>query len=159
MCAVSYRRYNMNKLFKSFVALMMVAVLGMGVAVPAMAAECEATDTELEVVSTTEMENRAGVQIGGISGNTTIRKGHVIGTCYLKERAKTIEVSIDGVSGIVILQFDNDDTGDHRSFTATGGVPHSLTYVSSMDPGDWTVSVLMCENNGSECPFDINFYR
>ena len=150
----------MNKLFKSFVALCMVAVLAIGGSVTAMAAECEAPDTELEVVSTTEMESRFGAQVGGMSGRCTIREGSVIGTCYVGTGAKTIEVTITGVSGIIILKFDNLTTGDHRSFTAIGGqVDHALTYVSTMDSGDLQCSVQMCDNNASNCSYDIGFYR
>ena len=149
----------MNKLFKSFVALMMVAVLGMGVAIPAMAAECEATDTEMEVVSTTEMETRAGTQIGGMSGSCTIRKGSVLGTCYVPNTAKTIEATVWGVNGIVILRFTNEDTGDFRSITLIGGETHSLEYVSYMDKGNWKVTVEMCQNNAGNCSFDIKFFR
>ena len=160
MCAVLYRRYNMNKLFKAFVALMMVAVLGIGVSVPAMAAECEAPDTELEVISTTEMESRLGIQVGGMDGPCTIKAGSVLGTCYVGTGAKTIEVTITGVSGIIILQFDNMDTGDQRTFTAIGGqVEHRLEYVSVLDSGDWRCTVLMCDKNAWDCSFDINFYR
>ena len=159
MCAVSYRRYNMNKLFKSFVALMMVAVLGMGVAVPAMADECETTDTELEVVSTTEMETRADTQIGGMSGSCTIRKGSVLGTCYVPNVAKSIEAKVDGVSGIVVLRFTNVDTDDFRSITLVGGESHKLTYTSYMDKGNWKATVEMCQNNASDCSFDIKFFR
>lgn len=148
----------MNKLFKSFVALMMVAVLGMGVAVPAMAAECETTDTELEVVSTTEMETRA-TQIGGMSGKCTIKKGSVLGTCYVPNVAKTIEATVWGVNGIVILKFTNEDTGDFRSITLVGGETHSLEYVSYMDKGNWTATVEMCQNNAYNCTFDIKFFR
>ena len=149
----------MNKLFKSFVALMMVAVLGMGVAIPAMAAECEATDSEMEVVSTTEMETRAGTQIGGMSGSCTIRKGSVLGTCYPPNTPKTIEATVWGVNGIVILRFTNEDTGDFRSITLIGGETHSLEYVSYMDKGNWKVTVEMCQNNASNCSFDIKFFR
>lgn len=150
----------MNKLFKSFVALCMVAVLAIGGSVTAMAAECEAPDTELEVVSATEMESRFGSQVGGMSGKCTIKKGSVIGTCYVGTGAKTIEVTITGVSGIIILQFDNLTTGDHRSLTAIGGQEdYALTYVSTMDSGDWQCSVLMCDNNAYNCSYDINFYR
>ena len=150
----------MNKLFKSFVALMMVAVLGMGVAVPAMAAECEAPDTELEVVSTTEMESRYGTRIARMNGTCTIKAGSVIDTCEIGAGAKTIEVTINGVSGIIILYFDNLTTGDHRSFTAIGGqLNHALTYVSTLDAGVWQCSVYTCDNNASNCSYEIDFYR
>ena len=151
----------MNKFFKACVALMMVAVLGMGVAVPAMAAECEATGTEPEVVSVTDMESRVGIQVGGMDGNDgTIKAGSVLGSCYVGTGAKTIEVTITGVSGIIILQFDNLNTGDQRTFTAIGGqVNHRLEYVSRLDSGDWRCTVLMCDNNAWGCSFDINFYR
>lgn len=160
MCAVSYRRYNMNKLFKSFVALCLVAALAIGGSVTAMAAECEAPDPQLEVASATEMESRYGAQVGGMSGTCNIRAGSVIGTCYVGTGAKTIEVTITGVSGIIILYFDNLTTGDHRSFTAIGGQQdHALTYVSNLDAGDWQCSVYMCDNNKSNCSYDIDFYR
>lgn len=150
----------MKNIFKSFVALFMVAVLGIGWSVPAMAAECEAIDTKLEVVSTTEMESRVGAQVGGMSGKCTIKAGSVIGACYVGTGAKTIEVTITGVKGIIILQFDNLDTGDQRSFTAIGGqLEHRLEYASILNSGDWRCTVLMCDNNASNCSFDINFYR
>lgn len=160
MCAISSRRYNIKNIFKSFVALFMVAVLGIGWSVPAMAAECEAIDTKLEVVSTTEMESRVGAQVGGMSGKCTIKAGSVIGACYVGTGAKTIEVTITGVKGIIILQFDNLDTGDKRTFTAIGGqLEHRLEYASILNSGDWRCTVLMCDNNASNCSFDINFYR
>ena len=150
----------MNKLFKAFVALMMVAVLGIGISVPAMAAECEAPDTELEVVSTTEMESRLGDWVGGDSGKCTIRPGSVIDWFNVGTGAKTIEVTITGVSGIIILYFDNLVTGDQRIFTAIGGqLRHTLTYVSPLDDGLWKCSVYACDNNASGCSYDINFYR
>lgn len=150
----------MNKLFKSFVALCMVAVLAIGGSVTAMAAECEAPDTELEVVSTTEMESRVGIQVGGMDGKGTIKAGSVLGSCYVGTGAKTIEVTITGVSGIIILQFDNLNTGDQRTFTAIGGqVEHRLEYVSVLDSGDWRCTVLTCDHNAWNCIFDINFYR
>ena len=150
----------MNKLFKAFVALMMVAVLGIGISVPAMAAECEAPDTELEVVSTTEMESRLGDRVGGDSGKCTIRPGSVIDWFNVGTGAKTIEVTITGVSGIIILYFDNLVTGDQRIFTAIGGQgEHRLEYVSVLDSGDWRCTVLMCDKNAWDCSFDINFYR
>ena len=160
MYVVSYRRYNMNKLFKSFVALMTVAVLGIGISVPAMATECEVTDTELEVVSTTEMKSRLGNWVGGGSGTCTIRPGSVIGWFNVGTGAKTIGVTITGVSGIIILYFDNLVTGDQRIFTAIGGqLRHTLTYVSPLDDGLWKCSVYACDNNASGCSYDINFYR
>lgn len=160
MRAVSYRRYNMNKLFKSFVALCLVAALAIGGSVTAMAAECEAPDPQLEVASATEMESRYGAQVGGMSGKCTIREGSVIGTCYVGTGAKTIEVTITGVSGIIILQFDNLTTGDQRIFTAIGGqVEHRLEYVSVLDSGDWQCTVQTCDHNARNCSFDINFYR
>lgn len=160
MCTISSRRYNMKNFFKSFVALMMVAVLGMGISVPAMAAECEAPDTELETVSTTEMESRLGGWVGGKSGTCTIKPGSVIERFNVGTGAKTIEVSITGVSGIIILYFDNLTTGDHRSFTAIGGqLDHAITYVSPLDSGLWKCSVYMCDNNASDCSYEIDFYR
>ena len=150
----------MNKLFKQFVALCMVVVFAIGGSVTAMAAECEAPGNEMEVVSTTEMESRAGTQVGGMSGKCTVKAGSVIGTCYVGTGAKTIEVTITGVSGIINLQFDNLTTGDQRSFTAIGGqVDHSLTYVSTLDSGDWRCTVQRCDKSASNCSFDINFYR
>ena len=150
----------MKNIFKSFVALFMVAVLGIGWSVPAMAAECEAIDTKLEVVSTTEMESRVGAQVGGMSGKCTIKAGSVIGACYVGTGGKTIEVTITGVKGIIILQFDNLSTGDQRTFTAIGGqVKHRVEYASILNSGDWRCTVLMCDNNASNCSFDINFYR
>lgn len=160
MCAVSYRRYNMNKLFKSFVALCLVAALAIGGSVTAMAAECEVPDPQLEVASATEMESRYGAQIAGMSGPCTIKAGSVLGTCYVGAGAKTIGVTITGVSGIIILYFDNLTTGDHRSFTAIGGQQnHTLTYVSALDAGDWQCTVYTCDKNASDCSFDINFYK
>ena len=160
MCTISSRRYNMKKFFKSFVALFMVVVFGIGVTVPAMAAESEVTDTKLEVVSTTEMESRIGTQVGGMNGKCTIKAGSVISSCYVGTGAKTIEVTITGVSGIIILQFDNLNTGDQRTFTAIGGqVQHRVEYASMLDSGDWRCTVLMCDNNASNCGYDINFYR
>lgn len=149
----------MKKFFKSFVALFMVAVLGIGVSVPAMAADYEMAGAELETVSTTEMESRAGTQVGGMSGTCTIKAGSIIGSCYVGTGAKTIEVTITGVSGIIILQFDNLNTGDQRSFTAIGGDTHSLEYVSALASGDWQCSVLLCDHNAWNCSYDINFYR
>lgn len=160
MCAVSYRRYNMSKLFKVFVTFCMVTALAIGGSVPAMAAEGEATNTALEAVSTTKMESRAGAQVGGMSGTCTIKPGSVIGTCYVGTGAKTIEVTITGVSGFIILQFDNLTTGDRVNLTAVGGQKdYSLTYASALDSGDWRCSVLSCANNASNCSFDIDFYR
>ena len=150
----------MKNIFKSFVALFMVAVLGIGWSVPAMAAESEVTDTKLEVVSTTEMESRVGTQVGGMNGECTIKAGSVISSCYVGTGAKTIEVTITGVKGIIILQFDNLSTGDQRTFTAIGGqVKHRVEYASILNSGDWRCTVLMCDNNASNCSFDINFYR
>ena len=149
----------MSKLFKVFVTFCMVTALAIGGSVPTMAAEGEETNTALEAVSTTEMESRAGVQVGGTSGHCTIKPGSVIGTCYVSTGAKTIEVTITGVSGFIILQFDNLNTGDRANLTATGGQTSSVTYVSTLDSGDWQCSVLTCKNNASNCSFDINFYR
>lgn len=150
----------MKNFFKSFVALFMVAVLGIGVSVPAMAADYEIAGAELEAGSTTEMENRLAIRVGGSSGTCTIRPGSVIGTFDVGTGAKTIKVSITGVSGIIILYFDNLVTGDHRSFTAIGGqLGHSLTYVSPLDDGPWKCSVYLCDNNASGCSYDIGFYR
>lgn len=124
-----------------------------------MAAEYEATDAGVEAVSMTEMEDRAGTQVGGMSGKANIRAGATLGTCYVPARAKTIEVTITGVKGIIVLKFTNQDTGDFRSFDAIGGDTHSLEYASSMDAGNWTVSVSMCDNNAWNCSYDIKFYR
>ena len=149
----------MKNFLKSFVALFMVAVLGIGVSVPAMAADYEMAGTELEAVSMTETDSRAGTQVGGMAGQADIRPGASLGTCFVSSRAKTIEVTLKDISGIVILRFTNQDTGDFRSFTAIGGQTHSLEYVSSMDAGNWNVSVLLCDNNANNCRFDIKFFR
>lgn len=150
----------MKNLFKSFVALFMVVVFVIGGSVPTMAAEYGPTDAELVDVSVTEMENRAGTQVGGMSGKTDIRVGAVLGTCYVPVRAKTIEVTITGVSGIINLEFINQETGDARVFTVIGNdPPHSLEYVSSMDVGNWTASVSTCSKTAKNCSFDIKFYR
>ena len=160
MCAVSYGRHNMKKLFKSFLALVMVAALGISAAIPSMAAEYEMTGIDPESVSMTNTEGRAGTQVGGMSGKCNIKEGSIIGTCYVGTGAKTIEVTITGVSGLIILEFDNLTTGDHRSLTAIGGQEkYSLEYASTLDSGDWQCSVRMCQNKASNCYYDINFYR
>lgn len=149
----------MRNFFKTFVVFFMVAVLGMGISVSAMATEHEVARNETEAVSITEMENRVGTQIGGISGQADIRPGASLGTCYVPGRAQNIEVTINGVKGIIILRFNNEDTGDFRSFTAVGNYSFTQHYITPMDAGNWNVSVLRCDNNANNCNFNIKFYK
>lgn len=149
----------MKRFFKLFVSLFMVAVLGIGISVSVMATDYEVAGAEQEDISSIEVENKTGDQIGGMSGYVNIRPGANLGTCYVPGRARTIEVSINGVRGNIILKFTNEDTGDFRTFGAIGNSTHSLEYVSSMDAGNWNVSVMLCDNNANNCSFNIKFYK
>lgn len=160
----------MRRFFNVIVSTVLATVLMVGSTVPAMAAEQDVAVSENTIASddvqnelnsetANDAENRAGDLIGRMSVEADIYPGANIGTTHVGGRAKTIEVTITGITGIVVLKFTNEETGDFRTFDAIGGQTRSLEYVSSMDSGEWNVKVLSSNKKANDCGFTVSFYR
>lgn len=146
----------MGKLFKSIATFTLAISMLVGVPSSVMAAELpQNAASNYDTVNA--IQPRGLVQSFSYTGGS-ITTGKNLGSVTLSSSAKTIQYCADGVNGNVIIRLTKQGTGETRSFTAIGnGSWGSITYISAMSAGTWSVSVVYTSGIGHNS-LQMRFY-
>ena len=142
-----------NKL-KTIASFILIAVMLFTIGVPVMAAEQYPAQEEAAVATET-LENDvsllAEAPVAEFHYTGRLSDGKVLGTVYVGKRCKTLTWTVGrtwGNSGNVRFKLVNQSTGASRQVTtAADNMLDSITYVSTLDPGTWEISVAWNSNN------------
>ena len=153
----------MNKLFKSIVTTVMVAVMLITFCIPAMAAE-PLTDKETvttHVSNSIANTDSAMAQVGWFEYTGSFSAGKNLGNVLISSPAKTVKWVVGSAGQDVLVNFKltNVSTGEIRNLsTYANGVEDSLTWISSIPAGVWQLSVLYV-SSGSTRYVRLSFFN
>lgn len=152
----------MHNNLKTIASFILIAVMLFCIGVPAMAAE-QYPAKEETAVATETLENEvnllAEAPVAEFHYTGRLSDGKVLGTVYVSKSCKTLTWTAGrtgGNSGNVRFELVNQSTGDSRHISsAADNKLKSITYVTTLPPGTWEVTVDWNSNNWL---YDLDLY-